>query len=528
MITSRVIALTLVVSACFGQTAVFPGGLVTDSQLKVALNNSQTAITSAITNSQVSIPVSSCSPIVNNQIVTIDVEVFSVTSCTGTTMLVGTRPFGDAGNVANTHASGAIVNGYIDSWHHNSLRVEVEAIESALGVNLSGISATGTITSGIWHGTAIGSAYGGTGINNGSNTLTLGGNVTFSGAYNPTFVIPASGSWTFPAAGTLVNSGVTSLSSLATVGTIGTGIWQGTLISPTYGGSGVNNGSSTLTLGGNVTFSGAYNPTFVIPGSGSWTFPAVGTLIGSADTGTVTNAMLAGSIAASKLVGSDIATVGTITSGIWHGTLLGAAYGGTGVNNGSKTLTFSNSLTLAGTDSTTMTFPSTSASIARTDAGQTFTGADTFTAPILNNPVISGPAPVACGAGCSPTAGQLVYCATAAGCTMSLPTSSGSGSVIRERITVALTSAAEKVLLTTTSDVIIGSAIGENAGTPLMFVGNAGTYHSIQMPNAGTKPSGGFAGDLITCTDMAVGTWACDVVFQAGTTPTTPYSSSTT
>jgi len=44
-----------------------------------------------------------------------------------------------------------------------------------------------------------------------------------------------------------------------------------------------------------------------------------------------------------------------------------------------KTLTISNILTLAGTDSTVMTFPTTSASIARTDAGQTFTGASTAT-----------------------------------------------------------------------------------------------------------------------------------------------------
>jgi hypothetical protein len=43
-----------------------------------------------------------------------------------------------------------------------------------------------------------------------------------------------------------------------------------------------------------------------------------------------------------------------------------------------KTLTASHSLTLAGTDSTTMTFPSTSATIARTDAAQTFTGNQTF------------------------------------------------------------------------------------------------------------------------------------------------------
>lgn len=43
-----------------------------------------------------------------------------------------------------------------------------------------------------------------------------------------------------------------------------------------------------------------------------------------------------------------------------------------------KTLTASNTLTLAGTDSTVMTFPTTSATIARTDAANTFTGTQTF------------------------------------------------------------------------------------------------------------------------------------------------------
>ncbi len=42
-----------------------------------------------------------------------------------------------------------------------------------------------------------------------------------------------------------------------------------------------------------------------------------------------------------------------------------------------KTFTVNKTLTLDGTDSTTMTFPSTSASIARTDAAQTFTGTQT-------------------------------------------------------------------------------------------------------------------------------------------------------
>ncbi len=48
-----------------------------------------------------------------------------------------------------------------------------------------------------------------------------------------------------------------------------------------------------------------------------------------------------------------------------------------------KTLTATHSLTLSGTDGTTMTFPSTSASVARTDAAQAFAGAQTFNGPIV-------------------------------------------------------------------------------------------------------------------------------------------------
>ena len=60
-----------------------------------------------------------------------------------------------------------------------------------------------------------------------------------------------------------------------------------------------------------------------------------------------------------------------------------------------KTLTVSHSLTLAGTDSTTMTFPSTSASIARTDAAQTFTGNQTINGSIIGNiQSLSGPGAV--------------------------------------------------------------------------------------------------------------------------------------
>jgi hypothetical protein len=61
----------------------------------------------------------------------------------------------------------------------------------------------------------------------------------------------------------------------------------------------------------------------------------------------------------------------------------------------SKTFTVNHSLTLAGTDSTTMTFPSTSASVARTDAAQTFTGNQTFNGPVIGAAqALSGPGAV--------------------------------------------------------------------------------------------------------------------------------------
>jgi hypothetical protein len=63
------------------------------------------------------------------------------------------------------------------------------------------VSAMGTITSGVWNGSIITGTYGGTGMNNGSLTTTLSGNLTFTGAYNPTFAISSSSTWTFPSGG---------------------------------------------------------------------------------------------------------------------------------------------------------------------------------------------------------------------------------------------------------------------------------------------------------------------------------------
>jgi hypothetical protein len=129
--------------------------------------------------------------------------------------------------------------------------------------------------------------------------LTVNNTMSFSAADD-------TGVYTFPTGTkTLVATDVATLSSLTSVGTIGTGTWQGGIISSTYGGTGVNNGGRTLTLNTN---------------SGTIAFSAA-----------------------------------------------------------SKTVTFAKTLTFDGTDSTTMTFPASSATVAGLGITQTFTGINTFT-----------------------------------------------------------------------------------------------------------------------------------------------------
>ncbi|MEY4332739.1 MAG: hypothetical protein RLZZ196_1477 [Bacteroidota bacterium] len=55
--------------------------------------------------------------------------------------------------------------------------------------------------------------------------------------------------------------------------------------SPAQGGTGVNNGSSTVAIGGNVTFSGAYTFSGTLTGNTSVTFPTSGTLLTTSSTG---------------------------------------------------------------------------------------------------------------------------------------------------------------------------------------------------------------------------------------------------
>lgn len=154
--------------------------------------------------------------------------------------------------------------------------------------------------------TPLPASEGGTGINNGASTITLAGTLQTVGAFASVFTMTGATNVTFPTSGTLATTAgtVSSVSgtlnritstggttpvidisasyvgqaSITTLGTVTTGTWQGSVLGSTYGGTGVNNGASTLTLGGSLATVGAFASTFTMTGVTGVTFPTSGTL----------------------------------------------------------------------------------------------------------------------------------------------------------------------------------------------------------------------------------------------------------
>ena len=168
---------------------------------------------------------------------------------------------------------------------------------------------------------------------------------------------------------TTLGSGVTG-SSLTSVGTIGTGTWQGTVVGATYGGTGVNNGANTLTLAGNVSHAGAFTQTFTATATTSLTLPTTGTL---ATTSNKLSAFAATTSAELRDVISDETgsgalvfahtpvlsspTLGTASATTINKVAITApATGSTLTIAEGKTLTASNTLTFTGTDASSVAF----------------------------------------------------------------------------------------------------------------------------------------------------------------------------
>jgi hypothetical protein len=209
----------------------------------------------------------------------------------------------------------------------------------------------------------------------------------------------------------------------------------------------------------------------------------------------------------------------------------------------------------------TLTFPAVTDTIAVLGTAQTFTAAQTFTNSDLillgsstgattftsanagaSNYTVTVPAvtgtlkmtttpPVAVGstlAVTSASAGATLLLNTASGSVATLPAATGSGATYKFVVSTTVTSNSHKILAATTADFINGAAFGQHSGATLGFSSAAATNHSIQMPAAGSTPSGGFIDDYFEFTDVANNLWQCNGMFQGGTTVTTPFNSADT
>jgi len=258
---------------------------------------------------------------------------------------------------------------------------------TALGTTVVGSSLTsvGTIGTGVWQGTIVGPTYGGTGVNNGSNTITLGGNLTTSGAYTTTLTTTANTSVTLPTTGTLATLAGSETLTNKTLSTGST--WNGNIVGGTYGGTGVNNGANTITIAGSVTHAGAFTQSFTATANTAVTLPTTGTLATLAGTETLTNktisaGILTGTLTAAGGVGTNGQYLQSTGTGVQWATLSGTisltGTSGTGSVSTGGTLTFAsgNGIT-ASVSSSTVTINS--PQDVQTTASPTFAGATATT-----------------------------------------------------------------------------------------------------------------------------------------------------
>lgn len=282
----------------------------------------------------------------------------------------------------------------------------------AANVVSSSLTSVGTITTGVWNGTVIGPTYGGTGVNNGSNTITLGGNIntaasfTTSGANALTLTTSGVTNVTLPTTGTLAtlagtetltnktisgaSNTITNIATSSLTGTLAAGQFPALTgdITTTAG----NLATTLATVNANVGSFGSSTaiPTFTVNAKGLITAASTAAVVAPAGT-------LTGTTLAANVVSSSLTSVGTIATGVWNGTVIGATYGGTGVNNGSNTITVAGNVNLSGAFSTVggdavilNTTAATDITLPTTGTVATLAGTETFTNKRITKRAVTG------------------------------------------------------------------------------------------------------------------------------------------
>ena len=141
----------------------------------------------------------------------------------------------------------------------------------------------------------------------GAGQITAGAGLTKSG--NTLDVVGTADRITVNTDSVDIASTYVGQTSITTLGTVGTGTWQGTVIAGEYGGTGVNNSGKTITLGGSLTTSGAHTTTLTTTANTNVTLPTTGTLATLAGTESLSNK----TITSSSFSGTTLAASGAVT-----------------------------------------------------------------------------------------------------------------------------------------------------------------------------------------------------------------------
>ena len=151
------------------------------------------------------------------------------------------------------------------------------------------------------------------------------------------------------------------------------GIVLAGILNPANGGTGINNGSSTITIGGNFAVSGAYPLTLTVSGTTSLSLPASGTLATLAGTETFTNKSMSGSTNTFTNIPNSALTNSSVT---YNGVAVALGASGTITANTTNALTVGTGLQL---DSGTTFNGSSARTISIDSTVATLTGTQTLT-----------------------------------------------------------------------------------------------------------------------------------------------------
>jgi len=286
-------------------------------------------------------------------------------------------------------------------------------------------SYSGSITSATWNGTAVGAIYGGT-----AQTTYTTGDTLYASASN-TLSKLAIGSTNQVLT---VVAGVPAWSNVQSATTITD---DTTTASTRY----INFTSATSGSLSTIYTSSTklqYNPsTGVLTSTG---FSGSGASLTSLNASNISS----GTVGTSYISGSytGITGVGTLTAGTWTASLIGATYGGTGVNNGSNTITLGGSFTTSGAFTTTLTVTAnTNVTLPTTGTLATLAGSETFTNKTLTNPTITAYLETAPALANSSTAvtlslssGTVLSYTLTGNCTFTMPTATSGTSFILKLI----------------------------------------------------------------------------------------------